>query len=166
MKMDAKTLAVVGSLITALGGATTAVIQAVRSNDNNEALFRSYRIEIAVLKAKVGVLMKRSNVVLDVDLEEIIRSVDGPGTKSGTWSPFPSAMAQSLPDQVLPMVSRRIGDCDCVCPDEVMAAEAPPLPVPDDQQADQELFRRTLRDQLRRSPKSLDELKVRGPTVD
>lgn len=160
MKLDAKTLAVVGSIITALGGAAAGVIQATKNSDNNEALFRTYRVEVAVLKAKVAVLMKKTNVVLDVDLDEIMRSVEGPQADAG-WSPFPLALAQEMPPQVIPMTSVMIGPCRCECP-VVEEAQAPEAAPP----SDQEMFQKELHRHLKQSPRSVEELKAQGSPTE
>jgi len=154
MKLDVKTLTVIGSIITALGTATAGIVQATKNKDNNEALFRSYRVELVIIGAKLDVLMKKTGVTLDVDMDEIKKALT---TSEPSWSLFPEALAQELPVQAPAStgVSIMIDGCQCICPDlrEPVAAPAPPAPS-----TDQELFRKAIRERVRVAPKSIEAL--------
>lgn len=161
--MDAKTVVAVGTLVTALGGSATAIVKAVNNTSNTDALFRSYRVEIALLNAKMGVVMQKTGVVLDIDVDELKKALKDPET---SWSPISSAYAQAVPvTPVIPApgVSTVIHGCNCVCPVLVSEPPAPAIvpatPAPAQTPAqDQELFRKILKDQVRKAPKSLDQL--------
>ncbi len=157
--MEAKTIVAIGALLTALGGSLAGVIQAVKAGNNTEALFRHDRVEIAVLNAKVGLLMSKAGVTLDIDVEELKKALADREDTGSRWSPFPSAYAQNLPDTSagFPVV---INGCNCVCPANPVV-EPPDTPtVKKPIQTDQQLFEKLLKDQVKQAPKSLQQLEA------
>lgn len=155
MRFDAKTLTVIGSIITALGTASAGVIQAAKSNANNDALFRNYRVEQVILNAKLDVLMNKTGVKLDVDVDAIRKSLTDPVKTS--WQLIPSAYAQEPAPPVVPVpvISVMIDGCNCVCPEppvQVTTSLPPPAPT------DQEVFKKAVRARLEKAPRSIEDL--------
>lgn len=164
MTWDAKTIAAAAALVTALGGSAVGVIKSFESKDDTEALFRHDRLEIAILNAKVGVLMAKTGVTLDVDIDELKKQLALSSAVDPTrWSLFPEAYAQKLPNPPVP------DGFQCECSVSVPVIELPPAAVPNPIQTpvpiqtpaqDQALFQKLLQDQVRKAPRSMDALKA------
>jgi hypothetical protein len=155
MTINAKTIAAVGVLVTALGGSTTALVTALKSGDDTEAVFRDYRVEIAILNAKVGVLMAKTGVTLDVDVEALKKAMLG---QINTWSLFPTAYAQEVPAPLVKETSVMIDGCKCVCPVETPVVPAPVVQVQVQKVPDQVLFKKLLDDQVKKAPRNIKAL--------
>ncbi|MFA6233845.1 MAG: hypothetical protein WC824_06625, partial [Bacteroidota bacterium] len=93
---------------------------------------------------------------LDVDVEEFKKAL---ADSSGSWSLVPLVEAQTLPappDEV----SLKINGCKCICPvgkDPCTAVAVenfkPPKQIPD-----QELFKKFLKDEALKAPKSIEQI--------
>ena len=167
--MDGKTIAALVALATALGGSATAVIKAVNNNSNTEVLFKNYRVDIALLNAKVGVLMQKTGVVLDIDINELKKALMDPDPGTTSWSPVSAAYAQAVPvPGPVAGISTVIDGCNCICPVIIQnplppvtvtpTATSAPAPTTTTPAQDQELFKKILKDQVKKAPKSIDQL--------